>query len=321
MRLARTLTPLALAGVFAAAPAARAADLVDTAAADPQFSTLVAAVKAAGLAETLKGEGPFTVFAPTNSAFNALGSGTVEALTMAENKDRLTGILTYHVVPAKVTAAEVKDVRFAPTVNGQKLPVAVVNGGVQVAGARVIRTDIQCDNGVIHVVDAVLLPTSKNLVQVAESAGQFTKLLAAAEAAGLAETLTGEGPFTVFAPTDSAFAKLPAGTVEDLLKPENKDKLAGILKAHVVEGLVYSDDALEAGEATTLGGQTVKVELRDGGVHVGDARVVTLDVPATNGVIHAVDAVLLPGDGGDETGDDGETGAVPVPAVPEGPEA
>ena len=317
MRLASTLAPLALAGVLAAAPAARAADIVDTAAADPQFSTLVAAVKAAGLADTLKGEGPFTVFAPTNSAFNALGSGTVDALTMEENRDRLTGILTYHVVPAKVTAADVKDVRFAPTVNGQKLPVAVVNGGVQVAGARVIRTDIECDNGVIHVIDSVLLPSSKNLVEVADGAGQFSKLLAAAEAAGLAETLSTGGPFTVFAPTDSAFANLPPGTVEDLLKPENKAKLGDILKAHVVDGLVYSDDALEAGEATTLGGQTVKVELRDGGVHVGDARVVKLDVPATNGVIHAIDTVILPGEA---DGDDAEPAATAVP-VPEGPEA
>ena len=312
MRTAPLFAPLALAGALAAAPAAHAADIVDTAAADPQFSTLVAAVKAAGLAETLKSEGPFTVFAPTNSAFNALGSGTVDALTMEKNRDRLTGILTYHVVPAKVTAAEIKDVRFAETVNGQKLPVVVVNGGVQVGGARVVRTDIPCDNGVIHVIDSVLLPSSKNLVEVAESAGQFSKLLAAAEAAGLAEALAGEGPLTVLAPTDAAFARLPAGTLENLLKPENKGELAELLKLHVLEGRVQSAEALEAEEANALSGGTLIFDVGNNGPTVNGARLVRTDLAATNGVIHVVDAVLTPGAGDDGVDDLGEPAAAAI---------
>ena len=294
MRSPGLLAPLALAGALAAAPAAPAADIVDTAAANPQFSTLVAAVKAAGLVDTLKGEGPFTVFAPTDAAFSALGSGVVDALTMEENKDRLTGILTYHVVPARVTAAEVKDVKFAETVNGQKLSVVVVNGGVQVGGARVIRTDIECDNGVIHVIDSVLLPSSKNLVEVAESAGQFSKLLAAAKAAGLAEVLAGEGPLTVLAPTDTAFARLPAGTVENLLKPENKDELVELLKLHVLDGRVQSAEALEAEEAVALSGGTLVFDVGNSGPTVNGARLLRTDIAATNGVIHVVDAVLTP---------------------------
>ena len=122
MRTAPFLAPLAVAGVLAAAPAAHADDIVETAAGNEDFSTLVAAVKAAGLVETLQGDGPFTVFAPTNAAFEKLPSGTVETLLKPANKQKLTSILTYHVVPAKVMAASVKDGMRAPTVNGQPIP-------------------------------------------------------------------------------------------------------------------------------------------------------------------------------------------------------
>ena len=300
MMTRRSLLPLALAALVLAPAATRADDIVTTASNDPQFSTLVAAVKAAGLVETLQGEGPFTVLAPTNSAFSALGSGTVEALTQESNKDRLTGIITYHVVPAAAKAAEVSEMKYLPTVNGQKLPVLAQNGTVRVGGARVVRTDIECDNGVIHVIDTVLLPTDKNLVETAEKAGQFGKLIAAAKAAGLAEALTGDGPLTVFAPTDSAFARLPAGTVEDLLKPENKEKLAGILKLHVVDGTVMAGEALEAKEATALSGGTLNFAVGNNGPTVNGATIRKTDVVATNGVIHVIDQVLLPQEGDSE---------------------
>ena len=135
-------------------------DIVDTAAGAGQFNTLVAAVKAAGLVETLKGEGPFTVFAPTDEAFSKLPAGTVESLLKPENKDKLVAILTYHVVPGKVMAADVVKLHSAKTVQGQDVKISASQGGVMVDGAKVIKTDISTTNGVIHVIDSVILPQS-----------------------------------------------------------------------------------------------------------------------------------------------------------------
>ena len=132
-------------------------DIVSVASAAGSFNTLVAAVKAAGLTETLQGAGPFTVFAPTDEAFAKLPAGTVASLLLPENKQKLIAILTYHVVPGKVMAADVKTMQ-APTANGQKLSLVVANGKVMAGGANVIATDVAASNGVIHVVDTVLLP-------------------------------------------------------------------------------------------------------------------------------------------------------------------
>ena len=132
-----------------------------------------------------------------------------------------------------------------------------------------------------------------DIVDTAVGAGSFTTLVAAVQAAGLVETLKGEGPFTVFAPTDAAFAALPAGTVEDLLKPENKDKLVSILTYHVVPGKVMSTDLSEGLKAATVQGQEVTITL-DGGAKVNGATISTADIEATNGVIHVIDAVILP---------------------------
>ena len=133
------------------------ADIVATAIGAGQFHTLVAAVKAAGLVETLQGPGPFTVFAPTDDAFKKLPAGTVESLLLPENKSKLVAVLTYHVVPGKVMAADVAGLTEAATVQGQKVKINTKNG-VKVDDANVIKTDIVCDNGVIHVIDAVILP-------------------------------------------------------------------------------------------------------------------------------------------------------------------
>ena len=135
------------------------ADIIDTAVAAGTFKTLAAAVGAAGLVETLKGPGPFTVFAPNDAAFAKLPAGTVETLIKPENKAKLAGILTYHVVAGKVMAAEVVKITSAKTVNGQSAKVAVVDGKVKLDGATVIATDIVCDNGVIHVIDSVIMPS------------------------------------------------------------------------------------------------------------------------------------------------------------------
>jgi uncharacterized surface protein with fasciclin (FAS1) repeats len=133
----------------------------------------------------------------------------------------------------------------------------------------------------------------KDIVDTAVEAGQFKTLVAAVKAAGLVETLKGPGPFTVFAPTDEAFAKLPAGTVEDLLKPENKDKLAGILTFHVVSGKVTAADAAKLTSAKTVQGQEITIDATDG-VKVNGAKVVKADIETPNGVIHVIDTVILP---------------------------
>ncbi len=135
-----------------------AADIVDVAISAGQFNTLTAALDAAGLIGTLKGEGPFTVFAPTDAAFEKLPAGTVETLLKPENKDQLIAILTYHVVPGNVTAEDVVQLSGATTVNGADVAIAVVDGNVRVDDATVIKTDIYASNGVIHVLDSVILP-------------------------------------------------------------------------------------------------------------------------------------------------------------------
>lgn len=133
-------------------------DIVDVAVANGQFNTLAAALEAADLVDTLKGAGPFTVFAPTDAAFAALPAGTVESLLKPENRDQLIAVLTYHVVPGRVTAADVVKLDAATTVNGQAVAIEVVDGGVQIDGASVVIADVDASNGVIHVIDAVILP-------------------------------------------------------------------------------------------------------------------------------------------------------------------
>jgi uncharacterized surface protein with fasciclin (FAS1) repeats len=136
--------------------------------------------------------------------------------------------------------------------------------------------------------------SNKDIVETAVGAGQFNTLAAALGAAGLIETLKGPGPFTVFAPTDAAFAALPAGTVDDLLKPENKAKLASILAYHVVSGKVTSSDVVKLSEADSVGGPKLKITTEGGKVKINDATVTTADIEASNGVIHVIDKVLIP---------------------------
>jgi len=133
-----------------------------------------------------------------------------------------------------------------------------------------------------------------DIVATAIGAGQFNTLAAALTAAGLVETLQGEGPFTVFAPTDEAFAKLPEGTVEELLKPENRDQLTAILTYHVVAGKVYAADVVNLSAATTVNGSDITIVATDAGVTVDAANVIATDIAASNGVIHVIDAVILP---------------------------
>ena len=218
---------------IAASPTTQPGTIVDIAAGNPSVSTLVTAVKAAGLVETLSGDGPFTVFAPTNEAFAALPKETLEALLKPENRDLLRKVLTYHVVPGDLMAKDLKSGNVA-TVAGGSVAIEVQNQKVNVNKASVVKADIDAKNGVIHVIDRVLLPPDFSLttptkaqsaqpgtiVEIAAGNPSVSTLVKAVKAAGLAETLSGKGPFTVFAPTNEAFAALPKGTLDKLLSPK-----------------------------------------------------------------------------------------------------
>ncbi len=326
-------------------------------------TTLVAAVQAAGLVETLQGEGPFTVFAPTNDAFAALPEGTVDTLLMLENKEQLTQALTCHVVGAEVFSNAIAQMIaddggshpvqtlggcvLQARMDGENITLTDENG----ATATVTIPDVDQSNGVIHVIDAVLTPASTDaseasgmtdgaiaeppeatvtagapagdtggnpmvggaamypsmtIVENAVNSADHTTLVAAVQAAGLAETLSGPGPFTVFAPVNAAFEGLPAGTVDTLLMPENKDQLTQVLTAHVVSGtfdaqtLAAQADVDGFVHLQTVSGDALSVQIRpSGNAYVFDEsgnvyRVTIADVMQSNGVIHVVDGVLLP---------------------------
>jgi transforming growth factor-beta-induced protein len=280
--------------------AAALVDIVDTAVAAKSFGTLVAAAQAAGLESTLRGAGPLTVFAPTDEAFAKVPTFLTEKLLTAPYKAELGLILKYHVVSGAVKAADILGKTSTPsTVLGAKLSVdgsmnkVVINGGVNVS-----TPDVMASNGVIHVVDGVLLPTiADTAVGYDDGTTTFKTLVAALTAGELVETLGGTGPFTVFAPTDAAFAKIPKATLDNLLLPANKAQLQTILKYHVVSGNpVYAKD-VAAGTIASISGPlrvTVTggtVELDAGGAK---AKVILTDLPARNGVTHVIDTVILP---------------------------
>ena len=267
--------------------------IVDIAAGDENFKTLVAALGAAGLVETLAGEGPFTVFAPTDEAFSKLPEGTVEELLKPENKDKLVQVLTYHVVAGKVMAEDAAKLTSADTVAELPISIKADMGKVMINDATVTAADIVASNGVIHVIDSVLLPP-QDIVDTAVADGRFSTLAAALTAAELVETLKGEGPFTVFAPTDDAFAKLPEGTLDELLKPENKQTLIDILTYHVSAEALPAADVVEQTLIETVNGIPLQVKLDGDKVFINGAEVIITDVKASNGVIHVIDSVILP---------------------------
>lgn len=297
---------LALAAALALAPLATArdhepADVLTTAARAGNFKTLVSAVVAAGLDAPLKGKGHFTVFAPTDEAFAKLPKGALADLLKPENQEKLATVLKYHVVSGTVRVPvqpPAHRLERAATLAGPDLTFTRAGTTVKVNGATVTVRNIECSNGLIQVIDAVLVPPApekpNTIPAVAEKAGTFKTLLAALAAADLAEVLNGAGPFTVFAPTDDAFAKLPKGTVEGLLKPENKARLQAVLKYHVVAGKVAARDAVAAGTAKTLQGGPVTAQIVNGRLTINDATATATDLEAANGVIHVIDRVLLP---------------------------
>jgi uncharacterized surface protein with fasciclin (FAS1) repeats len=271
-------------------------DLVSTALADGRFGTLAKALTEADLVGTLQGDGPFTVFAPTDEAFAKLPEGALESLLQPENRERLKAVLTYHVVSGLVGLPEALTAGKAGTVNGEPLGISFAEGRVRINQAVLLNADLKCANGIIHVIDSVLLPPepANDLVSVATRDGRFKTLLAAVKAADLEPLISGDGPLTIFAPTDEAFAALPDGTVDSLLKEENKTKLQAILALHAVRGAVSAGDALNAGSAKSLGEETLSFGIEDGVFKVNGATIKTTDVMCDNGVIHVIDRVLLP---------------------------
>ena len=294
MKSILAIASLTLGAAAFATGVAQEKTIVETAVENGSFTTLASLLTSAELVEALSGEGPFTVFAPSDEAFAKLPKETVEMVTKPENKALLQDILKYHVVSGAVDAAAVVKIKNATTLNGQRADISVEEGTVFVGGAKVTAPDIRCTNGVIHVIDTVMMPETRNLVEVAAGAETFATLIAAAKAAGLVEALTKGGPITVFAPTDEAFAALPEGTVAELLKPENKDRLAAVLKYHVVAGRVFADQAAKLDKAPTLNGKELPIAITPESAKVGGANIVATDIQASNGVIHVVDAVLLP---------------------------
>jgi transforming growth factor-beta-induced protein len=292
-----TATTVAEATTTAPAPQAEQGDIVDVATEAGSFSTLLTAVEAAGLVETLRGEGPYTVFAPTDEAFAALPEGTLDELLA--DPEALSQVLLYHVVPGEVMASDVVELDSATTVQGEDIAITVEDDSVKVNEATVSSPDLVASNGVIHVIDQVILPPSMSeaaemgdIVETAQTAGDFTTLLTAVEVAGLVETLQRDGPYTVFAPTDEAFAALPEETLEGLLA--DPEALSEVLLYHVVPGQVTADQVVELESAETVQGGSVDIRVEDGTVFVDDAKVIATDVLTSNGVIHVIDKVIVP---------------------------
>ena len=271
-------------------------DIASTAAKAGKFKTLLAAAKAADLVDALKGNGPLTVFAPTDEAFAKLPKGTVETLLKPENKGKLQEVLKYHIVAGNVSLSDALKAEKAKTLQGEKVSVEFSNASVKVNGAKLQAANIKTSNGLIHVIDSVLMPPEpkNDIPAIARKTGKFNTLLAAAEAAGLLPTLSGNDKLTVLAPTDDAFAKLPKGTVETLLKPENKVKLIEILKTHVIKGNVSAGTALKAATAKAINQQDLNFGIKDGLFKVNNATILSTDIKTDNGIIHIIDAVILP---------------------------
>ncbi len=279
-------------------------NIVELAQGTPDLSILVEAVVAAGLVPTLSGTSTFTVFAPTNAAFAAalaeLGLTKAELLAPA-NKALLTQILTYHVVSGKVLKAQVPVGTPITTVQGESFTVDSTLAITDQRGrkANITATDIEATNGVVHVIDKVILPTNKNLVQVAQGNTDFSVLVEAVVAAGLTTTLSGTGPFTVFAPTNAAFAAALTElglTKAQLFDAANKPLLTKILTYHVVAGKVPKAQVPVGTPITTLQTETFTV---DSTLTITDqrgrkAKIVATDIAATNGVVHVIDKVILP---------------------------
>lgn len=269
-------------------------NIVEVARAAGDFTTLVGALEATGLDATLSGEGPFTVFAPTDEAFALLPEGLVASLSV----EALSNVLTYHVVSGAVDAATVVTLSEAQTVEGSPIAIQVLGETVVLDGrVQVIVTDIPASNGIIHVVDAVLIPGNEfpgTLVETLIASPRFSTLVDAVVAADLASALSGDNGgdgFTVFAPTNEAFASLPEGLVASL----DLEELQTVLLYHAASGLVPADVIVTLPSVMTLEGSDVDIAVEDGVVVLNESAVVEwVNLVASNGILHLISAVLIP---------------------------
>lgn len=305
-KMYKYLTSILLSmSVFVGVPVfAAEQNIVDIAVGNQDFSTLVAALQKAELVDALKGDGPFTVFAPTNAAFEKLLTGLGITAENLLAHPQLKDVLLYHVVSGKVMSTDLQNGMTPATLQGETVKVDL-SSGVKINVSTVVTPDIQASNGVIHVIDTVLVPESFKLetakthetpatvVDIALSSPDFSMLVSLLQKAGLVDTLKGAGPFTVFAPTNAAFEKLLKDlniTEADLI---GQPDLSKVLLYHVVSGKVMSTDLTNGMSAATVNGQSVKIDLKDG-VKVNTSKVVTADLAASNGVVHVIDSVLVP---------------------------
>lgn len=270
-------------------------NLVERLERDGRFSTLLAALEVAGLKDTVATGGTFTVFAPTDEAFAALPPGTVESLIT--NVPALTDILLYHVVSGRQSSLKLLHNSTAVTLEGSPVLVTREKNKVLVNQQRVLQSDRWAANGTIHVIGGVLLPPAdtisvSSLVDVLKLDGRFNTLLAAVGAADLAGVLSTGGPFTLFAPTDDAFAALPAGTVESLIT--NKTALTDILLYHVVSGKRSALQLIGTRTPETLQGSTVAMGFKGAYFTVNSSRILNANIQSPNAVIHVIDQVLIP---------------------------
>lgn len=283
-------------------------DIIELASGNDDFALLVRALEEAELVETLQDDGPFTVFAPTNEAFEKLLTDLdITADELLAQPD-LADILTYHVVSGKVMAADFTEGMEVTTVNGEIISFDLT-ADPMVNLSNIIMTDLEATNGVVHAVDTVLIPDSfelqevdtgmmddrvtMDIVEIAAGNPDFSILVSALQEAGLVDTLKGDGPFTVFAPTNAAFENLFGEldiTAEELLAQPD---LGNVLTYHVVPGKVMSGDLEDGLEAETVNGETVSFDLT-GDAMINDALITTVDLDASNGVIHVIDTVLIP---------------------------
>jgi uncharacterized surface protein with fasciclin (FAS1) repeats len=257
-------------------------------------NTLETAVLLAGLEGALQGDGPLTVFAPTDAAFAALPSEVLDAV-LADPNGLLTDILLYHVVSGAALSTDLSDGQSITTLFGEDVVVTINMDGVFINNAQVIVADLIADNGVVHVIDAVLIPepaVTTTVWDIIVNSPDHTILETAVLAAGLEGALQGAGPLTVFAPTDAAFAALPAGLIAELLA-DPSGALTDILLYHVVGAQALSTDLSDGQTIPTLFGESVLVTIF-GGVFINTAEVIVADLLADNGVVHVIDAVLVP---------------------------
>lgn len=272
--------------------------VVDVIVNSPDHNTLEAAVIAAELADDLSGDGPFTVFAPTDAAFAAIGEETINAL-LADPTGDLANILLHHVVFGVATADNISDGTRISNLIGQNLEFKINDSGIFINDANVSVVDIKTSNGVVHVIDAVMLPApvktrvDGTIMDVVSTSPVHTTLNTLISAAQLDDDLSSAGPFSLFAPTDDAIAALPAEVTEALLA-DPTGALASVLLYHAVSGVIESDHLSDGLQFSNLAGKNLTVSITDDGAFINGAKVSVADIFTSNGVVHVIDAVIVP---------------------------